>query len=176
MNFLKLAAEIWRDYVLDGVPASGAHKPIKGDIRAWMATVEGVHEEGLWTPVLTFATPGNLAVSYSAQEGEFTRLGDLVMARFRLVTSSFTHTTASGDLRLTGLPFTNGGLGGRGALAWQGITKANTSEIAAIVSGATNFIAFQTSASGQPLSIVGAADMPTGGSVILVGGAAYKRA
>lgn len=37
----KLAAEIFRDYVNDGVPSSGSHKPIKADIRAWAALLEG---------------------------------------------------------------------------------------------------------------------------------------
>lgn len=40
MSFLKLGAEIWRDYETLGVPASGAHKVIKTDMRDWMANVE----------------------------------------------------------------------------------------------------------------------------------------
>lgn len=38
--FSKLFAEVWRDYATDGVPASGAHDPIKADIRAWALLVE----------------------------------------------------------------------------------------------------------------------------------------
>jgi hypothetical protein len=40
MSFQKLVADIWRLYQTDGVPASGAHRPIKEDIQAWGATVE----------------------------------------------------------------------------------------------------------------------------------------
>ena len=29
--------QIWRDYVTDGVPSSGKHEPVKGDIRTWAA-------------------------------------------------------------------------------------------------------------------------------------------
>lgn len=39
-SFIKLAAEVWRDYVTIGNPASGAHTPQKADIREWGATVE----------------------------------------------------------------------------------------------------------------------------------------
>lgn len=39
-TFPKLSAEIFRDYEVDGVPSSGAHKPIKGDIRTYGATIE----------------------------------------------------------------------------------------------------------------------------------------
>lgn len=34
------AAEIFRDYELDGIPSSGAHKPIKVDIREWGSRLE----------------------------------------------------------------------------------------------------------------------------------------
>jgi hypothetical protein len=40
MYFLKFFTEIWRDFAVDGVPASGAHKPVKADVRAWGAIVE----------------------------------------------------------------------------------------------------------------------------------------
>jgi len=36
----KLGSEIWRDYETDGVPASGAHKIIKSDMRDWMLSLE----------------------------------------------------------------------------------------------------------------------------------------
>lgn len=35
-----LAATVWRDYVTDGVPASGVHDPLKSDIRTWGADIE----------------------------------------------------------------------------------------------------------------------------------------
>ena len=34
------AAEVWRDYVTDGVPSSGPHDPRKPDIRAWGGNIE----------------------------------------------------------------------------------------------------------------------------------------
>lgn len=40
MAFAKLFAEIFRDFVTTGVPASGVHQPVKSDIRAWGETVE----------------------------------------------------------------------------------------------------------------------------------------
>ncbi len=40
MSFTKYGAEIFRDYATDGVPSSGAHRPSKAEIRAWMGTVE----------------------------------------------------------------------------------------------------------------------------------------
>lgn len=40
MSFTKLFAEIWRDFVTDGVPSSGVHDIVKSDMRAWGAEVE----------------------------------------------------------------------------------------------------------------------------------------
>lgn len=42
MTISPSAATIWRDYITDGVPASGTHPPRKSDIRSWGAAVEGI--------------------------------------------------------------------------------------------------------------------------------------
>lgn len=39
---LKLSSTVWRDFETSGVPASGVHKPVKRDIRAWGAYVESL--------------------------------------------------------------------------------------------------------------------------------------
>lgn len=66
---------------------------------------KGLYDVGIWTPELTFETPGNLAIGYSTQRGDYIRLGNLVIAFFNLTTSTFTHTTASGQALITGLPY-----------------------------------------------------------------------
>ena len=60
---------------------------------------------GTWTPVVTFATPGDLAVVYNAQVGSYTKIGRLVTISCTISTTTFTYTTASGNLQVTGLPF-----------------------------------------------------------------------
>jgi len=65
--FSKLGAEIFRDYVTDGVPSTGPHNPIKSDIRDWMAVVEaqGVSALGDGTainPAITFAADPNTGI------------------------------------------------------------------------------------------------------------------
>lgn len=64
------------------------------------------YEEGTFTPTLTFDTPGNLAITYTVRTGNYTKIGRMVNFACRILTSSFTHSTASGNLRITGLPFT----------------------------------------------------------------------
>lgn len=132
------------------------------------------YEEGTWTPVLTFATPGNLSVAYSAQAGTYTKIGNVVSVKFTIATSGFTHTTASGEASITGLPFTAGsGADNLGALSWQGITKASYTNVVSILPASTAALALRASGSGVAISAVTATDMPTGGSVILRGSLAY---
>lgn len=64
---------------------------------------------GTFTPTLTFATPGTLAVTYGGiQRGWYQRIGDLVFATVNLNTATITKGTATGNLRLAfaDLPFT----------------------------------------------------------------------
>ena len=133
--------------------------------------------EGNWTPVLTFTTPGDVSVTYSEQVGRYTKIGRLVIVSCSITTSAFTHTTAAGSAVISGLPFTAENAGTqlfRGALTWQGITKANYTDISlAVVQNATT-TRLQASGSGQVISNVSTADMPTGGAVILRGTAAYN--
>lgn len=64
------------------------------------------YETGTFTPAVTFATPGDLAVTYGAtRRGRYTLTGNMVEFAINLNTVSFTQTTASGNLRIGGLPY-----------------------------------------------------------------------
>lgn len=128
-----------------------------------------------WTPVLTFATPGNLSVAYTTQTGWLVRLGALRLASFNIATSSFSHTTASGNLNVTGLPDTSAGTYLQiGALAWGGITKASYTQISTVLAASTATLRFDASGSAQALSTVTASDVPTGGTVVIRGVILYS--
>lgn len=60
----------------------------------------------IWTPTVTFVTPGDVSVVYSVRIGRYIKIGQFVIVWFQIQTSTFTHTTASGSLLITGLPFT----------------------------------------------------------------------
>jgi len=62
---------------------------------------------GTWTPTLTTATPGDLSVAYAQRIGSYIQIGKLVIVWLNVATSTFTWTTASGILQITGLPFTS---------------------------------------------------------------------
>lgn len=65
------------------------------------------YAEGDWTPAVSAATPGTLSVTYTAQVGKYTRIGRAVHASFYIAINTFTLGSASGEVRITGLPFTS---------------------------------------------------------------------
>ena len=126
-----------------------------------------------WTPTLTFATPGNLSVGYSTREASYTRIGHQITINWEIETSSFTHTTASGNLQITGVPF-NTLKTAIGSVEIQGVSKANyTSFTSRITTGAAAVNVFASRPDGFGISAVSAADMPTGGNVVIRGTLTY---
>jgi hypothetical protein len=132
-----------------------------------------------WTPVLTFATPGNLSVAYTSQDAEVILTKGMVELTFRIAAVP-TFTTASGNLQITGCPYTastlsiDSALIWHGGLTWGGITKAGYTQVNPQIAAASNVILFTASGSGSAPSAVTASDVPTGGSVVLRGTMVFR--
>jgi hypothetical protein len=152
-------------------------------------TGSGVVHFGSWVPSVTFVTPGDLVVAYDAfRNGRYTILGKKISVHFYVVLLTFTHSTASGDLLITGLEDIPNGPGGVavfadhespgqyfGALAFGGITKAGYTQFALMPDIGSNLqLIIKASGSGVAPDNVKAADMPSGGSVILQGSVTYR--
>ncbi|MEE8207630.1 MAG: hypothetical protein V3T88_01540 [Nitrosomonadaceae bacterium] len=125
------------------------------------------YEEGTWTPVATFQTPGDLVVVYSFQVGLYTKIGRQVTITMNVDLSTFTHTTASGQFRITGLPFTSASLPSgiiwAGTTTMDGVTKANYTDFTARLGQAGSLLVYDAEGSGQAISTIDSSDMPTGG-------------
>jgi hypothetical protein len=130
------------------------------------------YEEGTFTPTLTATTPGNISVTYSYQNGRYIKVGSQVTISVFVLTSAFTHTTASGTAVVTGIPFASPAtiLQPQGALAFQGITKVGYTNFTAFVSQNSvvngNFT-FYGSGTGVASSQLSIGDFPTSGTVQL---------
>lgn len=124
--------------------------------------------ENTFTPALTFATPGDLAVTAAVAEGYWRLVGKMLFGKVVYQTSAFTHSTASGDMRITGLPFTalsTANRRGMGSGSVRGITKANFTQFTPIVVQGTTYLNIRASGSGQVDAAITTADMPSGGTV-----------
>lgn len=60
------------------------------------------YEEGIWTPTLRFGG-GTTGITYSTQQGRYTKVGRTVTIRFEIALSSKGSSTGEADI--TGLPF-----------------------------------------------------------------------
>lgn len=137
------------------------------------------YKEGSWTPSLTFATPGDLSVAYSTRQGYYTKIGNLVTVWWKVATSTFTHTTASGVLKMTGLPYTSSNDSNGfylGNTTWQGVTKASYTQVNPYVAPNDAALYFAMSGSGQAYYEILVADVPTGTVKVFYGSAQYKAA
>ena len=126
------------------------------------------YEEGTWTPVITFDTPGNLSITYGTQGGYYTKIGRLVTLHVRLATSAFTHTTASGNFIITGLPFSLGVDLAYGNLAnFRGITlTGGYTQMGFVHISGTTLNIVQCGSGAAPL-FINTTHVPTGGTVEL---------
>lgn len=132
------------------------------------------YEEGTWTPAITFQSAGNLAVTYSVQNGTYTKIGRKVFVEFQIATSSFTFTTSTGLARISGLPFAVGaGVSTYSGMIFGGITKAGYTQIAPGAVSGNSFLFITASGSGVAAANVDTADMPSGGTVLLYGQIQY---
>jgi hypothetical protein len=138
----------------------------------------GIRSE--WTPVFTFANPGDLAVaSYAVQRGQFVRYGEQIfcMMLIWIGAGRMTHSTATGGVRITGLPRTVSNktwIQSEGALAFEGITKAGYTQFTLSPQADTTFCTITASGSGANLTFVAAGDVPSAGSVIIRGSFWYE--
>lgn len=143
-----------------------------------MSTFSGpAYLEGTWTPVITFTTPGDLAVTYSTHIGVYQRIGNLVCATFAIATSAFTYTTASSVCNITGLPFISAATGlWTGPLRWQGITKVSYTQICLQLAASASLMTLVASGSAQAASTLTTTDIPTAGSISWRGSIMYATA
>jgi hypothetical protein len=68
-------------------------------------TTLSTYAEGTWTPTVSFNN-ASVGVTYSAQVGTYTRIGDRVLAEGRVTLSA--KGSSTGAVRIGGLPFTTG--------------------------------------------------------------------
>jgi len=122
------------------------------------------YEEGVWTPVLTFASAGDLSVVYTAQVGVYTKKGREVTISWEIITSTFTHTTASGTYEVTGLPFTAANVTNQqayGAFSFEGITKATYTQFIPLVITNTATVSIDASGTASGRILLDEGDVPT---------------
>jgi hypothetical protein len=127
-------------------------------------------KEGTATATVTFATPGDLSVVYTVQSINYQRVGRYVTAFIELAYTP-TFTTASGEFRISGLPYTSAAEGGGpisnvniGAFAsWAG----TGTQLEAVVPAATAYVILRASKAAANAAPQQASNITSGSSAIL---------
>lgn len=133
------------------------------------------YEEGVWTPALTFDTPGDLNVAYSVQQGSYTKIGHLVRIDFFIMTSTFSHTTAAGTCHITGIPFMPGAVYYHfGAMQPNMAFPSTITDFFCRIDPSQQKIGFLGYIPGGGPVWLGVAHMTTGVSVSLLGSIVYR--
>lgn len=133
------------------------------------------YEEGTWTPALSYATVGSSSWATTTAVGTYTKIGRVVYVQFTYVGVP-TNGTGSGNLQLTTLPFTpmnTASSSNRGAVEFQGYTKANYTWVTVDFQANNTTAIFRASGSGQTLATLAVGDIPTGGTVSITGSGFY---
>lgn len=115
---------------------------------------------------LTAQTPGDLAVTYSVKKCIYSKVGPLVVVAINLATASFTWSTASGQVVLTGLPFA-ANEDYPAIMDFQGITKAGYTSFVCITADGFSSVFLESSASGLGVGSVSISNLPSGGNVLI---------
>jgi hypothetical protein len=128
------------------------------------------YEEGSWTPALAFATPSTSSWAVTTQTGYYTKIGRQVGISFVYQGVPSSYGSASGNLNITGLPFTSGS-GATPGFQWgtqmQGWTKASYTMVTAGIGASSATGTIGISGSGQAIATMGVGDVPSGGTVLL---------
>ena len=121
------------------------------------------YEEGTFTPVVTGGTTGGTG-TYSLQQGLYTKIGDRVFVQIAI---TWTAHTGTGNLLITGLPFTSAG---GSALTLVNSLLTYTSTPTAIALGASTQIGIfesATNAARTNIAIEAGADLRIAGHYLV---------
>ncbi len=127
------------------------------------------YEEGTWTPALQYATAGTSSWAVTTQTGYYTKIGNRVFLSM-VYQGVPTNGTASGNLQITGLPFTASASTSPGTgftTQMQGYTKANYTQVTIALGTSTTTATINAQGSGQAFATLAVADIPSAGTVII---------
>ncbi|MGB0717978.1 MAG: hypothetical protein ACPGO7_01470 [Alphaproteobacteria bacterium] len=127
---------------------------------------------GTFSPEVTFSTPGDLSLgAYSAQIGEYEYDAVTKWIRGHIAIEVVpTHTTASGDLRITGLPYqmvSTSNFYSDTAVTYNGVTKASYTNFNFSMVPGQQYALLTASGSGVGAANTQASDVPSGGTFII---------
>jgi len=118
------------------------------------------YEEGTWTPTYIPASGAFDAISYNVQEGYYTKIGNMVHLRLTMRITSLTKGTASGNVYVTGLPYTAANSRSTGAVLSSNFLDDHPSICQPYVNNL--FLYYKDAADGSGTNVLNVTDLDTG--------------
>jgi len=132
-------------------------------------------EEGLWTPALVLTTIGDLVPTYDYQYGTYTRDGRVYKVAFEVNTATWSYTTASGTLRITGLPAaTRGNIHWQGTGSMEGFVDTTPAWITPVAVGGQTYVEMWASRTSGTVYGLGSGQCPSGTNITIRGQVTYE--
>ena len=126
------------------------------------------YEEGTWTPTLATTGTAFTSVAYGTVQARYTKIGRVVTVACRLDTTAVTVGAASGDVIISGLPFTVANFSN--SFAGAGVcqdTAVNRATVFQAQANSTNVaLLYSTSSIVNPVSLAVADILTTAGNII----------
>jgi hypothetical protein len=123
------------------------------------------YEEGTFIPVLTGSTNPPDTITYTAQSGKYTRVGNKVTVKISISINAFTLGSGSGSARITGLPFTSSNdtpLTNVGSVFFHQVGYAANASLATVVDENVAYVRFAESISSTGQGTVDLSDFAAG--------------
>lgn len=141
------------------------------------STLSNYVSNGTFNSTITAATVGDLSVVYTNQSSQYTRIGNLVYVRWQCNFTP-TFTTASGSLRLSGLPFTVLEDAGGAMMYSSGATPmtypASRPFVVPYAGGGTTYVTLSASGSGQNSADVSMSNITSGSQLYIEFSITYR--
>jgi len=131
------------------------------------------YEEFTFTPTISFDSPGDLTISYGSQVGHYTKAGNRVFFDIQ-INCVPTFATASGQLKLSGLPFTASGYSFIALGQFRNINKSGYQLGGYTDTGSTNIRVVGSSQTGGAQVNIEASDLTSGTQFVIYLNGHYK--
>ncbi len=129
-----------------GVPSITA-TPAVTSITLSGGTALANYVQTVWTPTITGSSVNPTSITYSAQNGTYTRIGNVIVLWCNVTVSALTFGSASGNFQVSGLPFAanSAAPSAQGTIAWDNIDIGTAVQLTPFILNNTQVIRFDQS-------------------------------
>lgn len=153
-----------------GTVAKGVDFSANANAAGMTSEVLNWYETGTFTPSFSGTSAGFTSITFTRQNGYYTRIGPVVYVSLDLVVSALTAGSPSGDLLITDLPFTVGNsVFNAATISTAGGFTSNQPCVGQFRGGTTQMRIYYRTAANGAVSAMGVAELGSTSTIVLSG-------